>query len=57
MRRQIRRKEDILQWTPGYPKHLGDEMADGLAVLGSQGTCFCPHWMKDAFKKVHRKAT
>ena len=32
-------------------------MADGLAFLGSQGTCFCPNWMKDAFRKAHRKAT
>ena len=58
MRRQIRRKEEIyMQWTPGHSKHLGNEMADGLAFIGSQGTCFGPHWMKDAFKKVHRKAT
>ena len=58
MRRQIRRKEEIyMQWTPGHSKHLGNEMADGLAFLGSQGTCFCPNWMKDAFRKAHRKAT
>ena len=43
MRRQIRRKEEIyMQWTPGHSKHLGNEMADGLAFLGSKGTGFCP---------------
>ena len=58
MRRQISRKEDIyMLWIPGQSKHLGNEMADGMAFLGSQGTCFCPKWMKDAFKKVHRRAT
>ena len=30
-------------------------MADGLAYLGSQGTCLGPLWMKDALTKVHRK--
>ena len=51
IRRQIRRKEEIYtQWTPGHSKHLGNEMADGLAFLGSQGTCFCPNWMKYAFR-------
>ena len=58
IRRQIRRKEEIyMQWTPGHSKHLGNEIADGLAFLGSQVTCFCPQWMKDTFKEVHRKAT
>ena len=58
IRRQIRRKEEIyMQWTPGHSKHLGNQMADGLPFLGSQGTCFCPNRMKDAFRKVHRKAT
>jgi len=58
IRRRIRRKEEIyLQWTLGHSKHLGNEMADGLAFLGSQGTCFGPQWMKDALKEVHRKAT
>ena len=50
MRRQIRRKEEIyMQWTPGHSKHLGNEMADGLAFLGSKGTSFCPAWMKNGF--------
>ena len=58
IRRQIRRKEEIyMRWTPGHSRHLGNEMADGLAFLGSQGTCFCPQWMKDALKEVHRKTT
>ena len=57
MRRQIRRKEEIyMQWTPGHSKHLGNEMAGGLAFLGSQGTCFCPNWMKDAFRKAHKES-
>ena len=30
-------------------------MADSLAYLGSQGTCFGPQWMKYALMKVHRK--
>ena len=52
IRRQIRREEEIyMQWTPGHSKHLGNEMADGLAFLGSQGTCFCPNWMKDVFRE------
>jgi len=56
MRRQIRGKEEIyMQWTPGHSKHLGNEMADGLAFLGSKGTSFCPAWMKTAFRKLHRK--
>ena len=38
MRRQIRRKEEIyMQWTPGHSKLFGNEMADGLAFLVSQG--------------------
>ena len=58
IRRQIRRKEEIfMQWTLGHSRHLGNEMAEGLAFLGSQGTCFCLQWMKDALKEVHRKAT
>ena len=58
MRRQIRRKEEIyMQWTPGHSKHLGNEMADGLAQLGSQGTSLCPNWMKNGFRTAHRKAT
>ena len=58
MRRQIRRKEEIyMQWTPGHSKHLGNEMADGLAFLGSKGTSFCPNWMKDSLRKIHRKVT
>ena len=57
LRRQIRRKEEIyMQWTPGHSKHLGNEMADGLAFLGSKGTSFCPAWMKMAFRKLHKKA-
>ena len=57
MRRQIRRKEEIyMQWTLGHSKHLGNEMADGLAFLGSKGISFCPAWMKMAFRKIHRKA-
>ena len=46
-----------MQWTPGHSKHLGNEMADGLAFLGSQGSCSFPNWMKDVFRKAHRKAT
>ena len=58
IRRQIRREEEIyMRWTPGHSRHLGNEMADDLAFLGSQGTCFCPQWMRDALKEVHRKAT
>ena len=58
MRRQIRRKEEIyMQWTPGHSKHLGNEMADGLAFLGSKGTSFCSAWMELAFRKIHRKAS
>ena len=58
IRRQIRRKEEIyMQWTPGHSKHLGNEMADGSAFLGSQGKCFGPQWVKGALKEVHRKAT
>ena len=58
LRRQIRRKEKIyIQWTPGHSKHLGNEMADGLAFLGSQSTCDGTQWMKDALKEVHKKAT
>ena len=58
VRRQIRREEEIyMQWTPGHSNHFGNEIADVLAFLGSQGTCFCPNWMKDAFRKVYRKAT
>ena len=45
------------KFTCSHSKRLGNEMADGLAFPGSQGTCFCPHWMNDAPKKVHRKAT
>ena len=57
LRRQIRRKDEIyMQWTPGHSKHLGNEMADGLAYLGSKGISFCPAWMKMAFRKLHRKA-
>ena len=56
-RRQIRRKEEIyMQWTPGHSKHLGKEMADGLAFLGSKGTSFCTTWIKMAFRNIHRKA-
>ena len=58
MRRQIRRKEEIyMQWIPGHSKHLGNEMADGLAFLVSKGTNFCPAWMKMAFRRIQRKAT
>ena len=41
IRRQIRRKEEIyMQWTPGHSKHRDNEMADGLAFLGtSQKSC------------------
>ena len=57
MRRQVSRKEEIyMQWTPSHSKHLGNEMADGLAFLGSKGISFCPAWMKMACKKIHRKA-
>ena len=35
----------------------GNEMADGLAFLGSQGTCYGTQWMKDALKEVRKKAT
>ena len=56
IRRQIRRKEEIyMQWTLGHSKHLGNEMADGLAFLGSKGTSFCPAWMQMAFRKIHKK--
>ena len=58
LRRQIRRKEEIyMRWTPRHSKHLGNEMADGLAHLGSKGTSFCPAWMKMAFRRIHKKAT
>ena len=56
-RRQIRRKEKIyMQWTPGHSKHLGKEMADGLAYLGSKKTNFSPVWMKTALRKLHNRA-
>jgi len=58
MRRQIRRKGEIyMQWTPGHSKLFGDEMADGLAFLVSQGKSFCPNWTKHAFRKAQRTAT
>ena len=57
IRRQIRRKEEIyMQWTPGHSKHLGNEMADGLAFVGSKGTSFSPVWMKMALRKLHERA-
>ena len=56
IRRQIRRKGEIyVQWTLSHSKHLDNEMADGLAYLGSQGTCYGPQWMKDALMNVHQK--
>ena len=58
MRRQIRRREEFfMQWTPGHSKHLGNELVDKLAHLGSHGISFS-HWrMKDALKKVHMKVS
>ena len=57
-RRQVHRKEEIyMQWTPGHSRHLGNEMADGLAFLVSQSTCDGTQWMKDAIREVHKKAT
>jgi len=39
-----------------HSKHLGNEMADGLAFLGSKKTSFSPVWMETALKKLHKKA-
>jgi len=56
-RRQIRKKEEIyMQWTPGHSKHLGNEMADGLAFLGSKKTSFSRVWMKTALRQLHKRA-
>ena len=57
LRRQIRRKEEIyMQWTPGHPKHLGNEMAHGLAYLGSKGTSFCTALDEDGLQETSQES-